>query len=66
MTYKEANNDEARMTNDEKKARLTTKQSWNFGYLVIRHSFELRHSDFVILSVRPATAGGMKQEPIAR
>ena len=43
-------NDEARMTNDEgmTKHEVQNAMTTSFGHLIIRHYFELRHSDFVI------------------
>jgi hypothetical protein len=43
--------DEARMTNDKgmTKHEAEKKSAPTFRHLFIRHSFELRHSSFVIL-----------------
>jgi hypothetical protein len=43
-------NDEARMTNDERspKSELRSDVITIVRHLIIRHSFELHHSDFVI------------------
>jgi len=46
----EQTNDEARITNDEGMAKPEARSpgTASFRHLVIRHYFELRHSDFVI------------------
>ncbi len=43
-------NDEARMTNDEGMSKHEARNSFaaEFRHLFISHSFELRHSSFVI------------------
>jgi hypothetical protein len=42
-------NDEARMTNDESMTKHEARKGLAlFCHLIIRHSFELRHSSFVI------------------
>jgi hypothetical protein len=46
--YHRAKNDEARMSNDEEARNLNKNISITIHHLIIRHSFELRHSDFVI------------------
>jgi hypothetical protein len=46
-------NDEIRMTNDERVSKHEARKSFaaEFRHLLIRHSFELRHSSFVIITV---------------
>jgi hypothetical protein len=46
-------NDEIRMTNDERMSKHEARKSFaaEFRHLLIRHSFELRHSSFVIITV---------------
>jgi hypothetical protein len=43
-------NDEARMTNDEGTSKQEIRNDFTamIRHLIIRHSFELRHSSFVI------------------
>jgi hypothetical protein len=43
-------NDEARMTNDERMMKHKARKNFaaEFRHLIIRHSFGLRHSSFVI------------------
>jgi hypothetical protein len=46
-------NDEALMTNDEGTTKHGARKSFaaEFHHFVIRHSFELRHSSFVIFAL---------------
>ena len=46
-------NDEARMLNDETSPKHESRRTGvSILHLIIRHSFELRHSDFVIWDLR--------------
>jgi hypothetical protein len=46
-------NDEARMTNDEGMSKHEVRKDFaaEFRHLIIRHSFGLRHSSFVIVTL---------------